>query len=192
MGKIYLTSDWHVGEQQTPNTHSFLRPRPTEEMIPIWLEQCNRILTEDDTLIYLGDLAITLDDIDVYLQLPKCKKILILGDKEYANKNFTEEQFMSKIAELNIFDEIFKEHNMNINGKDYFLTHKPLDCLLIDKPALCGHIHGCWRSAKMPNGNPILNVGIDAWGGLVSEEFVEHQYNAITKFYDDNAFPSKW
>ena len=192
MSKTYFTSDWHSGEPQLPNTHSYLRPRPTEEMIPIWLEQCHRLIKEEDTLVYLGDLAITLDDLDVYLQLPPCKKVLVMGDKEYANKNFTEEQFMERISAMNIFDVINIDCYRVINKRWYFLSHKPLDCLSVDKPALCGHIHGSWRSAIMPNGQPILNVGIDAWGGIVSEEFVEHQYNAITKFYDDNAFPSKW
>jgi hypothetical protein len=44
----------------------------------------------------------------------------------------------------------------------------------------------------MPNGQPIINVGIDAWGGLVSEKFIAHQYDAVTKHYDDEASPARW
>ena len=192
MSRIFLTSDWHSGEQPTHNTHSFLRPRTTVLMVAQWLEQCREVIKAEDTLIFLGDLGITLDDLAMYTNLPSCHKVLVLGDKEYANKNFDKASFLAENQRLGIFNTVIENTVMEIAGREYFLSHKPTDCLAQPLPALCGHVHGIWRSAKMPNGQPIINVGIDAWGGLVSEAFIEHQYNAISKFYDLDAFPAQW
>lgn len=193
MAKTFFTSDWHAGEQQLPNTHSFLRPYPTEVMIERWLQQCHELIkSEDDLLVFVGDLAIWLCDLEIYKRLPECKKILVLGDKEYANKAFTKEQCINELNRMNIFDDIVDDLEIQIGEHTYFVSHKPEDCLKQDRPALCGHIHGSWRTMQMPNGQPIINVGIDVWGGLVTEEFIEHQYNAITKFYDINAKPYNW
>lgn len=197
MAKVFFTADWHAGEQQLPNTHSFLRPYPTEVMIERWLQQCNELITsEDDLLVFVGDLAVWLCDLEIYLRLPKCKKILVLGDKEYANKAFTREQCLAELRRLEIFNDIVEHFEIDIAGHTWFVSHKPSDCFNLannpDKPAICGHIHGSWRTMQMPDGRPIINVGIDVWGGLVSTEFIEHQYNAITKFYDINAKPYEW
>lgn len=194
MSRQHFTSDWHAGELQAPHTHSYLRPRPTTAVIGMTLGQCVDVIEPGHTLCFVGDLGIQLTDLEVYRQLPRCRKVLVLGDKEYANKNFSRDQFMAKIQELGIFDEIVEDTTVTIGGIEYFVSHKPLDCIAKanGRPALCGHIHGIWRSAKMPNGQPIINVGIDAWGGLVSEEFIAHQHTAVTKHYDDNAFPAQW
>jgi len=192
MGKIYFTADWHSGEPQLPNTHSFLRPYPTEVMLERWLQQCYEILQDEDLLVFVGDLAITLLDLDFYSRLPVCKKILVLGDKEYANKNFSRKDCLGTLIALKIFDEIVEDMEIEVMGINYFVSHKPEDCLKQELPAICGHIHGSWRTMQMPNGQPIINVGIDVWGGLVSGEFITHQFNAITKFYDINAKPYNW
>jgi calcineurin-like phosphoesterase family protein len=161
MARKYLTSDWHIGEKPTPNTHSFLRPRPTELMVPEWIEQCRMLLQAEDTLIFLGDVGITFDDLAVCLDLPGCRKLLILGDKEYSNKNFDKDAFLAENKRLGIFDTIAENAVIEVAGREYFLSHKPVDCLKQPLPALCGHIHGIWRSTRMPNGQPIINVGIN-------------------------------
>jgi calcineurin-like phosphoesterase family protein len=194
---IYLTADWHIGEASTPNTHSFLRPRPTAVMVPEWLQMCHDKLTPDDTLVFLGDTGITLTDVDVLGHLPPCRKILILGDKETNSKYFTTRTLVRRVSALHMFDDVFESRVMLIAGREWYLAHKPSDCVKrctteAVMPALCGHVHGIWRSQKMPTGQPIINVGIDAWGGLVSETFIAHQYDAITKYYDNEAFPATW
>src|SRR3989344_918694 len=193
-----FTSDWHAGEGMTPNTHSYLRPQPTNVMISGWLKMCRERIGEADTLVFLGDLGIILEDLKIYKKLPKChKKILVMGDKEYNNKNFTKSEFLAFAQKIKIFDTIVESFVIEINGQTYYLSHKPVDCVEYCRSnnvaAICGHIHGIWRTSRMPNGQPIVNVGIDAWGGLVTEDFIIHQYNAITKgYYDRNAIPQEW
>ena len=82
--KLFFTSDWHVSETSAPNTHSFLRPRPTSVMVHEWLKECNEKIKSDDTLVFVGDLTVELskENIELLTQLPQCNKILVLGDKE--------------------------------------------------------------------------------------------------------------
>lgn len=192
MGKKFFTSDWHAGEPQVPHAHSFLRPRPTEIMIKEWVRECHKHISPDDILCFVGDLAINLADLEIYKSLPHCRKILVLGDKEYANKNFSRDEFLTTMRGMGIFHEIYQSTVVSIEGRDYFVSHKPSDCFESVLPVICGHVHGIWRTAQMPNKLPIINVGIDAWGGLVTEAFITHQYNAVTKHYDKEAFPNQW
>jgi calcineurin-like phosphoesterase family protein len=189
-----FTADWHIGEKQTPNTHSFLRPKPTEEMVSDLISQCHRLITPEDTLVFVGDVGIELKDLAICSRLPRCRKILILGDKEQSNKNFTLQDFLAENARLEIFSEVVHDTVIAVGDCEYYLSHKPLDCINQNRPAICGHVHGIWRSTKLPNGQPIINVGVDAWnGGIVTEAFIEHQHHAITQgYYDKNCFPAEW
>jgi len=185
----YFTADWHIGEAQTPNTHSFLRPRPTEVMVEEWLLHCSEVLKPEDRLICLGDMILELEHFAALGALPKCQtKLLVLGDKEHRHNHLA----LLEKAQAAGFTAVVNTWTLPIAGRDWFLSHKPSDCFGQALPALCGHVHGIWRSSQMPNGQPIINVGIDAWGGLVSEECITHQYTAITKHYDTDASPARW
>lgn len=170
MGKLFFTSDWHAGEPQAPNTHSYLRPYPTEVMLTKWFTQLESKITEEDTLYFVGDLGIQLSDLSLYKEafskLPNFKKVLIMGDKEYANKNFTLDEFKTEIHKLNIFDVIAMNIIVTVGEHEWFVSHKPSDCFG-KGPSLCGHIHGCWRSAEMVDKSPIINVGIDGMGNPI-------------------------
>jgi len=191
----FFTADWHAGEAQSINTHSYLRQHPTDAMVEQWLKNAHEhVESEEDEIIFVGDIGITLsDDMTVLHALPKCKKTFVLGDKEYASKYFTLEQFKAMMAEN--FPEIVVCQNtkVKVRSNTFFVSHKPTDCFAQEMPSICGHIHGTWRTQKMNNGQPIINVGVDTWGGLVTENFIDHQFNAITKgYYDINCFPNLW
>ena len=197
----FFTSDWHVGEQATPDTHSFLRSKPTEVLAEEWLEQCHKLLKSDDIFYILGDLAVSLDDLSFYARLPKCETIIIFGDKEANDKNFSLNDWRNKMAEGWGYEgnkngwHCGSIWEVEVGEHSFCVAHKPEDCMeaALTKPALCGHVHGIWRTQCMPNGKPIINVGVDAWGGIVSEEMISHQYDAITKgHYDKNARVDLW
>lgn len=187
--KYWFTADWHNGEIQAPHTHSFLRPKPTDIMVLRWLEEVIEKVKPEDTIVFVGDLGIELKDYEFYKLLPPCKKYLVLGDKEYNSKHFTEQQCLEYIESLNVFTVIEREMILNIHNQNFQISHKPSDCFETPLPAICGHIHGIWRTQKMNNGFPIINVGIDSWGQIVSEELLMHQYNAVAKgYYDHEAY----
>ena len=188
--KRLFTADWHVGELPAANTHSLLRVKPNEVLVEEWINLVNSKLTEEDELWFIGDLAINLDDLD-FIKRINAKLIVILGDKELENKNFSYNEFLQKKAEItNEKDFIyFLRKEIEINGITFQVMHKPVDCLKTDMPSICGHVHGIWRTQKSNTGQPLLNVGIDAWGQLVTEELIMHQYNAVIKgYYDSNCF----
>ncbi len=191
---LFFTADIHVGEARLPNTGSYLRPRPTNVMVHELFAQCHQLIKPNDTLVIVGDVGITLADLKVYRELPRCYKVLVLGDKEYASKHFTQDQFLAENQRLRIFDEVVTSTLVVVGGVSYFVSHKPTDCLKQERSALCGHVHGMWRTARMPNSQPIINVGMDAWcGGVVTEAFITHQYNCVTKgHYDVNCHPADW
>lgn len=194
---IYFTSDWHIGEKSAPDTPSYLRPRPTDLMVREWLLECHQSIKPDDTFVFLGDIGLTINDVGLLHLLPDCHRILVLGNKETDNPNFKLSEFLELNDQLNIFDEVTNELELSVGDQSYYLSHKPVDCVLntggTDQPALCGHIHGMWRTQRMPNGQPIINVGIDAWHRLVSEELIAHQYTSVMeRAYDVNCFPSNW
>lgn len=190
--KLWFTSDWHKGEASTPNTHSFLRPYPTAECVAMWVSQIKRVVPIGDTIVFVGDVAIQLQDLHILNVLSEYKVVLVLGDKETGEKNYKYTDFVD-FMNLNYPSiPVYENLNVEVNGREYFVAHKPEDCLKQNLPSICGHIHGIWRTAQMPNNEAIINVSVDAWGGIVSEEFIEHQYNAITKYYDINAKPADW
>ena len=193
MGKTWFTADWHIGEKSTSNTHSLLRPRPTEVMVEEWLEHCHEVIKPEDNLVCLGDMIIELDGFKILQRLPKCNhKFLITGDKEW---RFNDLALASQAIGYGLFDTVQRSFILPVGDRVYYWAHKPRDCIKDagSKPALCGHVHGVWRTARMPNGQPIINVGIDAWCGLVSEEMIAHQYDCVTKgYYDENCFPAAW
>ncbi len=190
--KNWFTSDWHKGEASTPNTHSYLRPYSTSECVEKWIEQIHRTVPFGDRIVFVGDVAIQLLDLHVLVELHRYDVVLILGDKETGEKNYKYGDFID-FMNLNYPDiPVYPSINVTVNGREYFVAHKPEDCLKQELPSICGHIHGIWRTAQMPNGEAIINVSADAWGGIVSEEFIDHQYNAITKYYDINAKPYNW
>jgi len=195
MGNKWFTADWHAGEESRLNTHSFLRPRPTGVMVKEWLADCRAKIKPQDTLVFVGDLGIQLSDLGVFRALPECERVLVLGDKETESKHFTLDEFQKQNAKLGIFDQTYDHLYTEVAGQGFFLAHKPTDCLSQPtvRPAICGHVHGIWRTQPMPSGQPIINVGIDAWGGVVSEEMIAHQYDCITRgYYDDNCRPATW
>ena len=191
--KSWFTADWHNGEEQTANTHSYLRPYPTTVMGMGWLNQIYGKVPKGDRIVFVGDVAIQLEDLrPVFNGLKDYEVVLVLGDKETGEKNYKYSDFV-EFMNLNYPNiPVYPSIELEVNGRNYFVAHKPEDCLKQDLPSICGHIHGIWRTAEMPNGEAIINVGADAWGGIVSEEFIEHQYNAITKYYDINAKPYHW
>ncbi len=203
----YFTSDWHIGDPWAPNTRSFLRPYPTHVMAERWLEQCGELLKSGDELYILGDLAASFKDLDFYyglsaFELGDNRRIHILcGNKETDGELFTLEEMNQRLQFLfgkddpSMLEISTGTQFVEIGGKGFRMAHKPEDLFgfAAPMPSLCGHVHGIWRTQCLPNGMPIINVGIDAWGGLVSEAMILHECEAIVNgHYDKNARVDLW
>jgi calcineurin-like phosphoesterase family protein len=172
---IYFTSDTHFKDERLELFHRDMFDLTTNQIDTIMLQNLTDTLKKDDTLYHLGDVALK-DEGLLNMNLP-CRKILIKG-------NYDEEGRINQELLNSIFDEIYDELTINIQGVDFYLNHYPNKC--IDKEmSICGHIHGLWKVQKN-----MINVGTDAWHFKpVSEDKIIFTYNAIKKHYDDNVFP---
>lgn len=200
--KVFITSDWHLGEEKAENNHSFLSDIGVEDK-KILCRSLIDNLPSNSKIIFLGDAAISeesLNEFITYFDIPKViDKTFILGDKEtefLPNKKDLPLDKIKNILEDNgwkVFDKLIS----NVGGKVTLIIHRPTDAIkeLTDdiEMVLCGHVHGIWRTQKILKDNkeiPIINVGIDAWANqLVNQVYIEHQYNAVKKgYYDKNCF----
>ncbi len=178
----YFTSDWHVGEcrigiNNKPNL--FYRSFSSiEEQNTTILNNLFGKFVDGDELWNIGDVIFDMDYSNHISALrkryPNSIFNLIIGNYDEDKLDFLK----------TIFNNIYTEYNIEINGRSYYLNHYPVNC--IDKEfSICGHIHGLWKVQKN-----MINVGVDAWRYLpVSEQEIDFARTACEKYYDKNVFP---
>lgn len=167
--KHFFTSDTHFND---PRLKIYSRPFTSVDMAnKVMIANWNSVISPEDTVWHLGDFSYDEDGYSFVNQL-NGKINLILGNYDYKN-----------LKDYSIFNSV-KDHTvLNINGKDYFLTHKPEDGSS-NMFNIVGHIHGLWRVQRN-----MLNVGVDANHFLpLPTEKIEFQVNGILKHYDINVF----
>lgn len=177
----FFSADLHVGEGPTPGTPTYYRWGPPEAFQRHFLDLCHKQISKNDDLYLIGDLVCSVQDIKFYDQLPDCRLHIVCGNKEKRIENFADETFKRLSSRRNRMEIIAETLVIETNDRIWRLIHRPEDILKypVLLPTLCGHEHGFWRTKKLPNGEPIINVGIDAWGNLVSEEFIELQHQGV-------------
>lgn len=184
----YFSADLHIGETPSPDNPSYYRGLPPVRFQRIFLEQCQKRIKPDDELYLVGDLVSKLADLSFYSRLPECKLYIICGNKEDYIPHFAEAAERMLLAHRGRLEVITGVYDVEINGQSWRVAHHPKQLLgySVPKPSICGHVHNFWSVKKMPNGYPIVNVGVDAWGyALVSERTLEHVYqNVMSGLFD--------
>lgn len=195
----FFTADWHLDDCYAPGSHTFLRPKPTDVLLQEWLDECRRLIKSDDELYLLGDMVDYAQTLKVLDNLPDCRLFILRGNREQRIANFEEEVFKRLLARRNRTAVLGNNdqyvYDVEIGGLSWRVSHQPKNLLgfALAKPALCAHAHGTWRTQCLPNGEPVINVGIDAWGRLVTEELIQHEYRAIKQgYYDINTRADLW
>lgn len=159
---IWFSSDWHIGHDKDflyiPRGFSSIEEHDKEV-----LKRCNEVVTEDDELWILGDLAMGGNEKEwnsVYYNL-KCQNVHFLQGNHDTDKK------------MDIYEDNYK---FNYHGyadmirysksKRLFLSHYPTIVTNFDDERrfpvinLHGHTHS---KEKFYNGNPyIYNVALDA------------------------------
>ncbi len=187
---IYLTSDWHLDDPYAPGSHIYLRPKPTDQLKEEWLAECHRLIQPDDDLYLLGDMVSHSCSLEFLDELPDCRIHYMPGNREMKIPHFTEQVFLHAKKRRNRL-EIFGEHDHSVefieipNFGTWRASHRPAELIgfSLSMPAFCGHVHGVWRTQIINFDSPLINVGIDAWGRLVSEELIAHEYRAVKEGY---------
>lgn len=169
--KRFFTSDQHFGDDRF---EVFYRPFKTlEEQHEIIINNWNSLVSAEDEVWHLGDVATKDEFIPLLSQLNGVKH-LIIGNYDEPRLDLLKPYFKS----------IQKDKVLQLSsGEEVYLNHYPTHCIST-KFNLTGHIHGLWKVQRN-----MINVGVDAWNYLpVSEDQIKFCMNAIGKFYDKNVF----
>ena len=176
----YFTSDTHFGDDRLNLYSRDLVFKNSEDFTNAFIKNWNDLVTKNDTVIHLGDVAFSEEALKTMDKLNGIK-ILIKGN--YDSKNGTAKFDISDEILLKYFDKVYGEAFINIGGEKIYLNHYPTNCKA-DYFNITGHIHGTWKVQRN-----MLNVGCDAWNFRpISEETVKFQINGIRNHYDENVF----
>jgi calcineurin-like phosphoesterase family protein len=169
----YFSSDFHFGDERLNLFGRDLIAKNSEDIDNLIITNYNNIITDDDTVYFNGDVAVTLDGLKK-VSLLKGYKILIKGNYD---QQFTQEQLSE------YFHEIYENKIIDINGEPVFINHYPTNCLE-ELFNITAHVHGVWKVQRN-----MVNVGVDAWHFQpVSEDMIIFQMNGIRNHYDINVF----
>ena len=185
----YFSSDIHFDDKDTlvNDNRPFKNPKSFDKyLIRTW----NKQVTKDDVIYVIGDFI----DCDgegydswkksiLNVKKIKANVVLIMGNnEERVVKYFFDNDFESfrKYCISIGFKEVYKELDVSFNGKDFYLTHKLINCKE-NMMNLFGHSH---RSLGIytPLG---FNVGCDLnHFRLYSEEDIEKLLGMKEKYWD--------
>lgn len=184
MGKRFFTSDLHFDDNRLflfGRDILFENARQVDNYI---IKRWNQMVTNDDTVYVLGDVALTRKGLKKMARL-NGKKILIKGNYDEPE---TAKYSVSDVLLLEYFDDVMVDEVLEITMIDgskekVYLNHYPSSCCQ-DMFNITGHIHGLWKVQRN-----MLNVGLDAWHFTpITEEKVAFQINGIRNHYDINVF----
>lgn len=151
--KIWFTADWHIHHENIIRYCG--RPfSNARHMMNVILKNYNRLVSEDDTIYFLGDLtmqgAAYKNAIEQLVSKMKGQKHLILGNHDKLSPfDYVDIGFVSVHTALEICP----------NGHDFVLVHDPaLSAVDRTRNFLCGHVHELFKRQKN-----VLNVGVDVW-----------------------------
>lgn len=184
----WFTSDWHLGHENIIKycDRPFVSIQQMDDSI---ISHANRLLTADDELWILGDIAMgpIEQSLARYSEL-NANLVLVLGNHDRPHPSYStkddKEEWLQRYQELTGAKEIINGNTIIVlhDGTRAHVSHFPritednrpshVDQFAPYRPALDafpvihGHTHGLWRQ-----NNDHIDVGLDAWGGqLVSED----------------------
>lgn len=156
----YFASDLHFGHENIRTWESENRGRydSVEEMDADMINQWNEMISEDDTVYYLGDFAFKSKKQEIIGYLEKLnfnKLICVYGNHD--NKSFRD-----AIKQFNNIEGKWADR-LKVDGKILYLSHFPM---VIGERKDIYSLHGHLHSTESPNINYMLNVGFDYEGKI--------------------------
>lgn len=176
MSKLWLTADWHLGENRFD---VMMRPfKSQEEMLEEFIARHNALVKPDDRVVVVGDV--------VYRDTPEFLKHVsrFNGTKTLIRGNH--DRVFSDAELMPYFEKIVADGDgieLDIDGIPCYVVHYPT-CARADRFNLVGHVHGAWKFQLNA-----LNVGVDTnFFAPYSEDDVPKIKEAINKFYDEDVW----
>lgn len=181
MTKVFFTSDTHFNHKNilkhNPERGAMLKDPTCVKQMNEWIVDIwNRVISPEDTVYHLGDVAFgrPQDSVEWVKQL-NGKKHLIKGNHDTSN-------YIREFGHL--FESIDTYKRLNLDGHRVILFHYPIlnwDCQFHGSIHLYGHMH----NAPVPElkGTRSMDVGIDTNGllGVYDWEFIKERMEKIPK-----------
>ena len=142
MSKFWIITDTHFGHD---NIIKYCN-RP-ENFADIIVNNWNQMISENDTVIHLGDVAWNNESLKIIEKLHG-KKMLVLGNHDHNSLYYYTNHG---------FDFVCNQLAMTMFGMDIIFTHKPLIFHEHDLN-ICGHLHGM---INIEGGNPCYSMAIE-------------------------------
>jgi calcineurin-like phosphoesterase family protein len=144
-GKVYIISDTHFSHANIIKYCD--RPyNDVNTMNDKIVENWNSVVTNEDTVIHLGDVGLGRDE-TVVSMLHKLNgdKILIKGNHDHKKR-------VKLFKNLNLFNHVFSE-SINYYNADIILSHRPIDLGQFAEGIINihGHIHNSSMNSLYPD-----------------------------------------
>ncbi len=171
---LYFTSDLHLFE----NRNDLNREEGYSEKI---IENFKEILSPDDKLLVVGDLAVDYEVVKEFIKEMPCWVGVIKGgsEKKWFPHYVTDSKWDDAISEkMEVFGGDGIPIEWNIERATVLLSHYPVQLVeyaykhedSYAKILIHGHVHDSWKKIALPN-FLLLNVSVDLWDYKpVSEE----------------------
>lgn len=175
----YFTSDLHFDDDRLSLFGRDLAFKTKEEVDDTIIRNWNSVVTDEDVVFVLGDVALTMKGLE---KIARCKgsKILIKGNYDETS---TAKFAVNDDILRNFFDVVTTDGYTNIGDTECYMNHYPTKGKN-EAFNLTGHIHGLWKVQRNS-----MNVGADANHFTpVSEQQVAFTINGIKNHYDQNVF----
>lgn len=183
--KLLLTGGLFLNMDLSPNNPIYLRTEFSGEVIKKLIKEVNGV-DRNKVLIVLGDSITKLSSLEYFLAIPNCPKILILGNLELNNPNYTIKELKERNKQLQAFDYIIEECRIKtlLGEKEvgFYCSSNPINAFDKSAAAVCGHVNNAWKLQKMKNGFPIISVAWDSWNRIISNREIHYSINQIEKF----------
>lgn len=128
---LYFWSDIHFGHNNIIKYSN--RPFSSkEEMNQVMIENYKKTITDNDVVVWGGDIGfMTPPQINALVKPLPGKKILIIGNHDFHRKS-------TNLYEFDCFDEIHTCLPLSYDNIEFLITHYPL----VNVPQNCYNIHG--------------------------------------------------
>lgn len=187
----FFTSDTHFGHANILHLGDGRPFKTIENMAMTIVENAWEVMSEDDELYHLGDVAMGPWPIGLqYIKLMPGTKFLVPGNHDRVSSlasktrqaNFRGDyedvgfEILNEIEFTTIYDQLYVMSHYPYVGdshdKDRFEKIRPTDSGL---PLIHGHSHQLERYTYSPNGTLQISVGVDAndWTPVSEEQIYE-------------------
>lgn len=206
MTKTFFTSDTHFGHVNILKFNAEQRPfKDTEEMDEAIIRRWNNVVSPEDTVYHLGDVALG----NIAKSLPKVArlngyKIAVMGnhDRPFMRAGKADElDWRNKYAD--VFEEVWSHQGgtVRIHEYDFIVSHFPYDGDHTENdkyveerpkdlgyPLIHGHTHLTNKVSTSKYGGFMYHVGMDAHELTpVNSETIYEAYLDYEKFLTTNA-----